>query len=311
MLPEAGARVAICEVWARDGIQGWPEFIPTSEKLRVLDAVAAAGITEVDATSFVSTKLVPQLVDGSEVLENLDPRFRTRVLAVNMSGAERAIAVHQSVRKIDRCGIPFSVSEPHNLANLRRNHSEHKTIVAEMVTRLSEVGIEPLLGVTTAFGCPIAGKVELSQTMAVVEWGAGIGVGSMLIGDTTGLANPTAVADLFRTIKRAYPHINLIAHFHDNRGAGIVNALTALGAGATTIDSCLGGMGGEPRDVEQGVVGDQGNVTTEDIVLLLGDMGIETGIDLERLFEAGRLAEQTIGRRLFSKVQRAGLPVGA
>jgi hydroxymethylglutaryl-CoA lyase len=299
--------INVCEVWLRDGIQGWPSFIETEDKKRVLQAIIAAGIAEIDATSFVSPKLVPQLIDGREVLAAIDSRVRTRALVANMKGAEAAIDAHREVRRINRCGIPFSVSEAHNLANLRRNHAEHREAVSSMIESLLKAGIPPLLGVVTAFGCPIQGRIDPEQSLALAAWAYGLGVRAIMFGDTTGLANPNSVGKVFAAARSAFPDAELIAHFHDNRGAGIANTLAAINAGARTVDACLGGMGGEPVDVEQGIVGDQGNVVTEDLVNMLAAAGFDTGIDLEALLEAGAIAEKVIGRRLHSKVQRAGL----
>lgn len=306
-LPRSGAPVAICEVLLRDGIQGWPHWIETADKQRLLRAIADAGVPEIDATSFVSPKLVPQLVDGPAVLEAAPAALRVRVLAVNMKGVESAIATHRTVRPIERCGTPFSVSESHNRANLRRGHSEQREVLTDMFAALKAAGIEPLLGVVTAFGCPIEGRVDPEAALAIAQWAYDLGVRSIMFGDTTGMANPRSVANLFGAAARMFPDADLIAHFHDNRGVGIANAIAAIAAGATTVDACLGGLGGEPAAIELGLTGEQGNVITEDLIAALHNMGIQTGVDPAALLRAGALAEEIIGRPLFSKVQRAGL----
>lgn len=303
----ASGRVAVCEAFLRDGIQAWPHFVPTADKRRVVEAIVAAGVGEIDATSFVSRKLVPQFADGEEIIAFADSKVRVRVLAVNADGARRAVEAHQEVGCIARCGIPFSVSEAHNLANLRRSHAEHRQELVCMFDILRAAGIEPLLGVVTAFGCPIRGRVHPDEAMAIAQWGVDNGITSLMFGDTTGMANPAAVADMFAKARAAWPDVDLIAHFHDNRGAGIANSLAAIANGATTVDCCLGGVGGEPKGIEQGVIGDQGNTTSEDLVALLGEMGVSTGVDPARLIEAGALAETMLGRKLASRVQRSGL----
>ncbi|SEF15486.1 hydroxymethylglutaryl-CoA lyase [Rhizobiales bacterium GAS191] len=307
LIPTSGSRVAICEAWLRDGIQGWPNFIATPDKLEMLKAVVAAGIGEVDVTSFVSRRLVPQFADCEDVLAAGSGRARTRVLTVNADGARRVAEAHRNAGRIDRCGMPFSVSEPHNVANLRRTHAEHREVLARIFDILLDAGIQPLLGVVTAFGCPIRGSVASEESLAIAEWGVKRGITAIMFGDTTGMANPRSVAAVFGAAHRNWPEIELIAHFHDNRGCGIANSLAAIASGAATVDACLGGIGGEPKGVEQGVVGDQGNTTTEDLVAVLSEMGIETNVDLHRLVEAGRLAEEITGRRLLSRVQRSGL----
>ena len=301
------ARLNFCEVFLRDGIQGWPQFVATADKQRMVRAIAEAGVPEIDATSFVSAKLVPQMADGLAVLEAIPAKVQARVLAVNMAGVEKTIHAHQAVRPIGRCGTPFSVSESHNRANLRRDHAEQRAVLTEMFAALRSAGIEPLLGVVTAFGCPLEGRVDPQAALAIAQWGYDQGVRSIMFGDTTGMANPNAVRDMFGAAAARFPDADLIAHFHDNRGAGIANALAAVAAGATTVDGCLGGIGGEPAAIELGLVGDQGNVVTEDLVATLHAMGIDTGIDPSLLLKAGALAEEILNRRLFSKVQRAGL----
>jgi len=307
LIPAGGTRVAICEAWLRDGIQGWPDFIATADKLRMLDTIAAAGVLEVDLTSFVSRRLVPQFADADELLAAASGKVRTRVLTVSLDGARRVAKAHREAGGIDRCGIPFSVSEAHNLANLRRTHAEHREELARIFDILLEAGIQPLLGVVTAFGCPIRGRVAPEESLAIAEWGVARGLKAIMFGDTTGMANPRGVAAVFGAARANWPGIALIAHFHDNRGCGIANSLTAIACGATTVDACLGGIGGEPKGIEQGLVGNQGNTATEDLVAVLSEVGIETAIDPHRLMLAGRLAEEITGRPLFSRVQRSGL----
>lgn len=306
-LSMAGQKVSVCEAFLRDGIQGWPDFVATADKQRLLAAIAAAGVPEVDATSFVSRRLVPQFADGEDLLSAVEGKLRIRVLAVNADGARRAVEAHAAGQHIDRCGIPFSVSEAHNIANIRRTHDEHREELLRMFDILRAGNIEPLLGVVTAFGCPIRGRVQPEEALTIAEWGLAQGISAIMFGDTTGMANPAAAASIFGRAREAWPEIELIAHFHDNRGNGIANSLAAIAAGATTVDACLGGVGGEPKAVEQNVIGDQGNTTSEDLVAVLDEMGVETGIDVTRLVAAGAMAEKILGRRLGSKVQRSGL----
>ncbi|GAA1845501.1 hydroxymethylglutaryl-CoA lyase [Pseudonocardia ailaonensis] len=302
--------VRVCEAWLRDGIQGWPTVLDTADKIRMLEAVAAAGVPEIDVTSFVPAHVVPQFGDAEEVLAAVPEQVLVRVLTVNAKGARRVAAAHATGRRIDRCGFPISASEPHNLANLRRDHAAHKVAVAEMVDVLGEAGIAPLLGVATAYGCPIQGRVERAAVLDLVGWGHALGIRSIMFGDTTGMADPRTVHDLFTEAVRTFPDVEFVAHFHDNRGCGIANTLAAIDAGAATVDASLGGVGGEPAAVEQGFVGESGNVTTEDLAAVLDRMGVRTGIDLTALLRAGALAEELLGRPLLSRVLRAG-PVPA
>jgi hydroxymethylglutaryl-CoA lyase len=299
--------VSVCEAWLRDGIQGWPEVLGTADKIRMLRAIAAAGVPEIDVTSFVPVHVVPQFSDAEQVLGAVPDGVTVRVLTVNVTGARRVVQAHSQGRPVDRCGFPISASEPHNLANLRRDHPTHKQAVAEMVDVLGEAGIAPLLGIATAYGCPIQGPVDRDTVLGLVEWGHSLGIREIMFGDTTGMADPRAVHELFTQATAAFPDVEFVAHFHDNRGCGIANSLAAIDAGAATVDASLGGIGGEPTAVEQGFVGESGNVTTEDLAAVLERMGVRTGLDLTALLGAGALAEELLGRPLLSRVQRAGL----
>lgn len=302
--PSRGQKVNVCEVVLRDGLQSWPDFIETPDKIRILNAIIDAGVSEIDAASFVSPKLVPQFADRITLLEAIPEDVRVRVLTVNAKGASAVIEAHRNVRPLDYCGIPFSVSEPHNLANLRASHEQHREAVGAMIHDLLEVGIRPLIGVVTAFGCPIKGKVEPEETLALAQWVYDQGVRDIMFGDTTGMADPLSIAEIFSAASQM-GDVNLIAHFHDNRGVAIANVFAALGAGAKTVDSCLGGMGGEPRAIKLGLSGDQGNVVSEDLIATLSAAGLDTGVDPERMLVAGALVEEIIGRPLLSKTQRA------
>jgi hydroxymethylglutaryl-CoA lyase len=231
----------------------------------------------------------------------------TRVLAPNLKGVERALSAHRRVRAIDYCGIPFSASEPHNIANLRRTHAEHREQLKPMIERLLDAGIQPLVAVATAYGCPIAGRVSPDQVLEIAGWLYEHGVRRLMFGDTTGMADPARAYDLVTRASKQWPDVQYVAHFHDNRGAGIANTLAAVEAGAQTVDASLGGLGGEPSSVVQGEVGESGNVSTEDLVALLERMGVRSGLDAAKVLEAGTALETIIGRRLHSRVLRAGL----
>jgi len=304
LFPSRGQKVNFCEVVLRDGLQSWPGFIETSDKVRLLNAILDAGVSEIDAASFVSPRLVPQFADRIELLQAIPEGVRIRVLTVNAKGAEAVIETHRNVRLLDMCGIPFSVSEPHNLANLRATHTDHRAAVGAMIEDLLKAGIRPLIGVVTAFGCPIKGRVEPEETLALAQWVYNQGVRDIMFGDTTGMADPLSVAHIFSAASQM-GDVNLIAHFHDNRGVAIANVFAALGAGASTVDSCLGGIGGEPRAIKLGLSGDQGNVVSEDLIATLSAAGLDTGVDPERLLIAGALVEEIIGHPLLSKTQRA------
>jgi hydroxymethylglutaryl-CoA lyase len=299
--------VSVCEVVLRDGFQGWPDFIPTTGKVAMVHAIARAGFRELDVTSFVPRAAVPQFADAAEVLAAVPEQLTTRVLTPNLKGVERVISVSREVRSIDFCGIPFSASEPHNIANLRRTHAQHREQLLPMIAQLLEAGVAPLVAVATAYGCPIAGRVEQDQVFEITGWLHDQGVRRLMFGDTTGMADPARAHALFSAARLQWPDAEFVAHFHDNRGVGIANTLAALDAGANSVDSSLGGLGGEPSAVDQGDVGESGNVATEDLVAVLARLGIETGLDEELVLEAGAALEAVVGRRLHSRVLRAGL----
>jgi len=304
---ERERRIGVCEVVLRDGIQGLPDFIATSDKVDLIGAIHAAGFGELDVTAFVPSSVVPQFADAAEVIAAVPPGVATRVLAPNRKGVSRVIAAHREIRSIDFCGIPFSASEPHNVANLRRTHAEHRAQLQPMIMDLLDCGIQPLVAVATAYGCPIAGRVEKDQVLEIAGWLYAQGVRRLMFGDTTGMADPRRAHDLFVSAKAEWPDAHLVAHFHDNRGAGIANTLAAIEGGADCVDSSLGGLGGEPSAVDQGDVGDSGNVATEDLVALLARLGIDTGVDTKRVLRAGAMLETIMGRPLHSRVMRAGL----
>lgn len=297
-------QLSFCELLLRDGIQGWPTVLSTDDKLRLAHAIDRAGVAEIDLTSFVPARTVPQFADAECLLEAFEGQADIRVLAVNQKGVDRLIEAHRQTGAIDTCGMPISASESHNKANLRCDHPTHKDRLRRMVDDLADAGVTPMVCVATAWGCPIEGRVEPDDVIALAVWLDGIGVKRIMLGDTTGMANPQTSFSLFDRLKAECPGTGLIAHFHDNRGFGLANVLAAIQAGVTSIDACLGGLGGEPASVEQGHVGMSGNVVSEDLISMLEEMGYQTRVDLPALLHAGQLAETIIQQPLFSKAQR-------
>ena len=299
--------IVVCEVLLRDGLQSWPTVVDTDTKVSLIEAAADAGIREIDVTSFVPARVAPQFADATEVLSQVPSGVAVRVLAPNPRGVDRVILAHRDVHPIDYCGMPISASEPHNIANLRRNHAEHREQLAHMIPRLLEEGIQPLVAIATAFGCPIAGDIEPDAVLEIAEWLYAQGVRRLMFGDTTGMADPGRVERLYAAARARIPGATFVAHFHDNRGVGIANTLAAVASGAAAVDASLGGLGGEPSSVDQGDVGESGNVATEDLVAVLARLGVSTGIEPTLLLKAGKLLETAMGRQLHSKVMRAGL----
>ena len=298
--------VRVCECWSRDGIQSLPE-VPTEQKLRVLDQVLDAGVRELDATSFVPVKVVPQFFDNIAILEHLAGRdVYVRVLAPNLRGFQLAIEANARIGAIDAIGFPISASEAHNLANVRRTHEQHLGEIKEMVKLALGAGIQVMAAVATAYGCPIVGQVDEEVVFGIAGTLVDYGVSRIMLSDTTGLADPVTVRRFARRARRDFPSLDLIAHFHDTRGTGLLNTWAALESGVTTVDTCLGGLGGEPPSVEQNHSGEAGNVSTEDFVVALQRAGVSTGIDVAALLDAGRAQEQITGIASRAQVLRTG-----
>jgi hydroxymethylglutaryl-CoA lyase len=301
------ASVRVCECWSRDGIQSWPEAIPTDKKIKVLDKALSAGVREFDATSFVPVKVVPQFFDNLAILEHLAGRDAyVRVLAPNLRGFQLAIEANERTGAVNAIGFPISASEAHNLANVRRTHQQHLAEIKDMVKAGLDAGIQVMAAVATAFGCPIIGHVDEEVVFGIAGNLVDCGVSRIMLSDTTGLADPVRVRRFAERARRDFPGVELIAHFHDTRGTGLLNTWAAVESGITTLDSCLGGLGGEPRSVEQNHSGETGNVATEDLVVALERAGVSTGIDIEALLEAGRTAEQVTGAAARAQVLRTG-----
>ncbi len=294
-LPE---RVTICEVGPRDGFQIEPDFIPTEHKVAVVDLLSAAGLTRIEVTSFVHPKVVPQLRDAEAVMARIQRRPGTRYAALvpNDKGAVRAVDAG-----VDEIHTVVSASESHNLANVNMT-------IAESIERLravmhvAERARRPVgCGVSTSFGCPFEGEVPLDQLESVVRRLVDIGARAIALADTTGMANPRQVARTLEHLVPKFPGVEWTLHTHDTRSMAIPNILAALECGVTHLDASIGGLGGCPF-----APGASGNVCTEDLVHCLGAMGVETGIDLDRLIAAARRVEDIVGRPLPGQIIKAG-----
>jgi hydroxymethylglutaryl-CoA lyase len=292
------ARVTICEVGPRDGFQIEPEFIPTEQKIEVVDLLTAAGVPRMQVTSFVHPKAVPQLRDAEQLMARITRRPGTcyAALVPNDKGASRAIDAG-----VDEIHTVVSASESHNLANVNMTIAESLEKL-RAVARIAERARVPVQGgLSTAFGCPFEGEVPLAQLERVV--GALIDMGSRAVslGDTTGMANPHQIVRALEHLELRFAGIEWTLHTHDTRAMAIPNVLAAIECGVTHFDASIGGLGGCPF-----APGASGNVCTEDLVHCLWAMGIETGIDLDTLIATSRRVEQIIGRTLPGQIIKAG-----
>ncbi|MBI4608510.1 MAG: hydroxymethylglutaryl-CoA lyase [Candidatus Rokubacteria bacterium] len=291
-------RVTICEVGTRDGFQIEPDFIPTEQKIEVVNRLAACGLPRIEVTSFVHPKAVPQLRDAEEVMARITRRPGTiyAALVPNDKGAARAADAG-----VDELHTVVSASESHNLANVNMTVAESLEklrAVAEVARRAS---IPVVAGISTSFGCPFEGEVPLERLESVVARLVELGARGVTLADTTGMANPAQVARTFEHLLPRFAGVEWSLHTHDTRAMAIPNILAAMECGVTSFDASIGGLGGCPF-----APGASGNVCTEDLIHCLHAMGVESGIDLDRLIETAKYVEQVIGRTLPGQIMKAG-----
>jgi hydroxymethylglutaryl-CoA lyase len=294
---EMPREVLIREVGPRDGFQSWPEFVPTEKKLEVIKALIQAGVKEMETTSFVSPKAVPQMRDAKEVMAGV-PRngCRHAALVPNLRGAELALEA-----EADELVVVISASESHNMANVRRTVAQSLEELGPIVAAAKKRNIPVTGAISVAFGCPYQGDVSLEEVFRVAGGYAEAGVRRILLADTTGMATPLRLKRVVTAVKEKFPELDVGVHLHNNRGTAMANLYAALEVGVTIFDTALGGIGGCPN-VPQAA----GNLATEDVVFMLEDMGISTGIDLVKVIKAARLLEEILGRTLPGQVMKSG-----
>lgn len=298
-------KVILREVGLRDGIQMVKTTLATADKLAFARAAAAAGIPEIEATSFVPPHILPQFADAAEVAAGLRdlPGATVSALVVNLKGAVRAFDT--GLRKVN---YVVSASEAHSLANARRSTDaaleEFRLIVAERKARGLDGQVMLGVGIATAFGCTLQGEVPEARVAEIAGILAAAGADEIMAADTVGYANPVQTRRVFEQLSAAVGQLPLAAHFHDTRGLGLANVTAALEAGVRRFDASLGGLGGCPF-----APGATGNINTEDTAFMLEAMGFDTGIDIEALVALRRRLEEWLpGERFSGGVSRAGLP---
>ena len=290
--------VRIREVGPRDGIQSEKASVATADKIALIDALSDTGLRYIEAVSFVSPKAIPQMADAREVWEGITRRDGVvySALVPNCKGAE--IAAEAGV---DSMQVFIAATESYNLKNVRKSVRDSIADVQAVVDVGSAAGIPVEGTISTAFGDPYEGDVPPERVVEVSRWMMDTGIDTISYGDTTGMGTPRRVADVVTALREELPALTLNMHFHDTRGTGLANVLTALDLGIDYFDASVGGMGGSPY-----AAGATGNVATEDLVHMLADMEIETGVDLEVLLGAARIAQGFIQGELPSKVLKAG-----
>ncbi len=293
--------VRIREVGPRDGFQNEPEVIPTAEKVRLIDLLARTGVKRLEATSFVRADVIPQLADAGEVLESIDvpDDVSVGVLVPNERGLDDALAHRARFHEVN---VFLSASETHNRRNVNRSITESLEGLQPVLARARADGLRCEAVISVAFGCPYEGPVPPGRVFAIAERLVAAGAQEIGFGDTTGMANPVQVRAFFEDARIALGRgVELTAHFHNTRGQGLANVLAAMESGCDSFESSFGELGGCP--VPPGATG---NIATEDLVSMLHEMGIETGIDLDAVIAAARAARDVLGRPLGSHTLVAG-----
>jgi hydroxymethylglutaryl-CoA lyase len=291
------AKVSLREVGPRDGLQNEAP-VPTADKIALLDALGQTGVRRIEAVSFVHPRAIPQMADAEEVWagakRNADVAYSA--LVPNARGAERALAAG-----FTELEVVVSASDTHNRKNINRSTEESLDGIAELIGTVHGAGGTVEVIVSTSFGCPYEGEVATSRVVSVVDRAAAAGADRIAFGDTTGMGTPTRVTALVDAVRSRHAELPLLLHFHNTRGTALANVLAALQLGVTEFDASVGGLGGCPY-----APGASGNLASEELVHMLEDMGIDTGVDLDALVDAARLAERIVGRELPSAVLRAG-----
>jgi hydroxymethylglutaryl-CoA lyase len=304
-MPPFPSTVRIREVGPRDGFQNEPEIVATPDKVRLIDCLSNTGLDRLEVTSFVRPDVIPQLSDAEEVLRSITRAegVTYTVLIPNERGLERGLALmdEAGTRLFDEVNLFLSASETHNRKNVNRSVEESLAGLERVVARAKAEGFRCEGVISVSFGCPYEGEVPPERVFAIAERLVAAGCEEVAFGDTTGMANPRQVRDFFERAGERLADVELTAHFHNTRGQGLANVLAALESGVSSFESSFGELGGCP--VPKGATG---NIATEDLVSMLHEMAIDTGIDLERLLGCARAVQDVLGRPLSGHLLTAG-----
>ena len=290
-------RIYFNDVVTRDGFQIEPNFIPTDDKVRLIDELSQCGFAKIEVTSFTSPKAIPMLRDAEEVMGRIKrvPSVEYTVLVPNLRGAERAFE-----SKADEFNLVMSTSETHNLANLRMTREKSFAGLAEVIKYVD--GRTPInVSLSTSFGCPMEGDVPQKVVEEFAQRFADLGVRGLTICDTTGMANPAQVISMSESMQKLFPEMQVTMHFHNTRGMGLANVLAAVQSGITRFDGSLGGLGGCPY-----APGASGNISSEDAIHMLDAMGYDTGMNIPNLLAIARELPAIVGHSVPGQVAKAG-----
>jgi len=291
------SRIYFNDVVTRDGFQIESNFIPTEDKIRLVDELSQCGFAKIEVTSFTSPKAIPMLRDAEEVMGKIKrvPSVEYTVLVPNLRGAERALE-----SRADEFNLVMSTSETHNLANLRMGREKSFSGLTEVIQYVD--GKVPInVSLSTAFGCPMEGDVPEETVEGYVQRFADLGVRGITICDTTGMANPAQVSKMAESLQKRFTNLQLTFHFHNTRGMGLANLLAAVQSGITRFDGSLGGLGGCPY-----APGASGNISSEDAIHMLDEMGYDTGINIPRLLQLARELPMIVGHDVPGQIAKAG-----
>ena len=301
--------VVCCECWARDGLQSMPVLVSTGHKEKMIERIEDAGFPKLEVTSFSHPKLLPQFADAEEVLKRIrrKPGVSYVVLMPNTRGFDRLEVCQKDGRGADEIILMISASERHNKLNFRMTHTEAMAEHAAIMKRAYALGIRVIGCAGTVYGCPVAGDITTAEVAKIVHFYLEEGAQTIMLGDTTGVANPKLVRRRVGELISMFPRAEFIAHFHDTRGSGVANTLAMLELGVRYVDCSIGAIGGQPATgAAKYSAGYTGNTCSEDLIAILEEMGIRTGIDVESLIDAGLRAEEILAQKLRSNVIRCG-----
>ena len=290
-------RIYFNDVVMRDGFQIEPNFVPTDDKVKLVDALSECGFAKIEVTSFTSPKAIPMLRDAEEVMGRIKrvPGVEYTVLVPNLRGAERALE-----SKADEFNLVMSTSETHNLANLRMGREKSFAGLAEVIKYVD--GRTPInVSLSTSFGCPMEGEVSQAVVEGFTKRFADLGVRGVTICDTTGMANPDQVKRMCDSLQKQFSNLQLTLHFHNTRGMGLANVLAAVQSGIVRFDGSLGGLGGCPY-----APGASGNISSEDAIHMLDAMGYDTGMNIPKLIQLARELPKIVGHEVPGQVAKAG-----
>ncbi|ODC03025.1 hydroxymethylglutaryl-CoA lyase [Terasakiispira papahanaumokuakeensis] len=295
-LPQA---VRVNEVVTRDGFQSEDRFVPTTDKVAMIDRLSNLGLHKIEVTSFVSPKAIPNLSDAAEVMQQItrNPAVTYVALIPNEKGAARAVE-----SQVDEVNLVMSLSEDHNLSNMRMTCAESLAQFERIVQQLSGTGIRINGSLATSFGCPFAGLQPQQKALDMVARYLDSGIETITIADTTGMAGPKQVFELCHDLRQRYPSVDFTLHLHNTRGMGLANVMAGLAAGIDQYDASLGGLGGCPY-----APGATGNICTEDLVQMIETLAVDTHVDLNGLVELSRTLPALVGHETPGQVSKAGL----